>query len=177
MERYPQVMGYEIQANNWAYGPTGTCKILLSAVLAILFFAVSNYINQIVANTGFRAKEIATRRLFGSTGIQISLKLIAESTLMVAIAFTIGLGLAFAFEQDAVSLFRGKIDLASDINFSSVCLCLGFILLVGVVTGMSAHHLHGSRLKKKKMVCKTAFFNENVVHTQHFHYLCRRKVF
>ena len=202
MERYPQVMGYEIQANNWAYGPTGTCKILLkmkdravtdttrelihghvekaypmwgkmnmgdvvtltpltdvmfapqndgygllkgdrqriwillSAVLAILFFAVSNYINLTVANTGFRAKEMATRRLFGSTGIQISLKLIAESTLMVAIAFTIGLGLAFAFEQDAVSLFRGKIALASDINFSSVCLCLGFILLVGVVTGI-----------------------------------------
>lgn len=47
--------------------------ILLAAVLAILFFAVSNYINLTVANTGFRAKEMATRRLFGSSQRSISL--------------------------------------------------------------------------------------------------------
>ena len=59
-------------------------RILLAAVLAILFFAISNYINLTVANTGFRAKEMATRRLFGSSQTEISLKLIVESTLIVA---------------------------------------------------------------------------------------------
>ena len=201
IERYPQVMGYEMTNNSWAYGPTGTCKILmrlkegtaaetvcslitkhvesaypfwgktdmgevtltplrdvlfapqnegyglikgdrqrlyilLSAVLVILFFAVSNYINLTVANTGFRAKEMVTRRLLGSTSARITLKLIAESVLMVALSFAIGLLLAFCFEQDAASLFRGKIALARDISPTTIGVCLAFILLAGVVSGV-----------------------------------------
>lgn len=111
-------------------------RIMLAAVLAILFFAISNYINLTVANTGFRAKEMATRRLFGSSHRRISLKLIAESTLMVAVSFAIGLVLALCFQQDAANLFKGKIALVDDINIGSVSICLGFILLVGFVSGI-----------------------------------------
>ena len=111
-------------------------RIMLAAVLAILFFAISNYINLTVANTGFRAKEMATRRLFGSSQHRISLVLIAESTLMVAVTFAIGLALAFIFEQDAANLFEGKIALVDDINIGSVSVCLGFILLVGIISGV-----------------------------------------
>ena len=111
-------------------------RIMLAAVLAILFFAISNYINLTVANTGFRAKEMATRRLFGSSQHRISLELIAESILMVAVSFAIGLALAFIFEQDAANLFKGKIALADDINIGSLSICLGFILLVGIISGV-----------------------------------------
>ena len=110
--------------------------ILLAAVLAILFFAVSNYINLTVANTGFRAKEMATRRLFGSSQRAILLKLIAESTLMVAVCFALGLALAFYFQDDAAELFKGKIALTNDINVGTVCVCLGFVLLLGIVSGI-----------------------------------------
>ena len=110
--------------------------ILFSAVLAILFFAVSNYINLTVANTGFRAKEMATRRLLGSSSREISLKLIAESTLMVAVSFVIGLALAFCFQQDFAELFQGKIALQNDASWQSVAICLGFILLLGILSGM-----------------------------------------
>ena len=199
MERYPQVMGYQLKNNTFAYGATGATKaflmqkpgtsleskkamindyleknytdawgkyelsltpltdimfapqndgvglmkgdktrlhILLAAVLALLFFAVSNYINLTVANTGFRAKEMATRRLFGSSQHEISLKLIAESTLMVAVSFAIGLALALCFQDDAVELFRGKIALMNDINVGTVSVCIGFILLVGIISGI-----------------------------------------
>ena len=110
--------------------------ILLAAVLAILFFAVSNYINLTVANTGFRAKEMATRRLFGSSQREISLKLIAESTLMVAVSFVIGFALALCFQDDAAELFKGKIALMNDINIGTVSVCIGFILLVGIISGI-----------------------------------------
>ena len=200
MERFPQVMGYTLRPQSFAYGGTGACKaflmlrpgatldakkkvieahlaknymwehmenqeffatpltdimfapqnngagmqkgdktrlhILLAAVLAILFFAVSNYINLTVANTGFRAKEMATRRLFGSSQRQISLKLIAESTLMIAVAFLIGFALALCFQDDAAELFKGKIALLNDINLGTVSVCLGFILLVGIISGI-----------------------------------------
>ena len=199
MQRYPQVMGYQLENYTAAYGPNGVSKvffmlhpgtsldskksviadyldknyygkweateltftslkdimfapqndgagmqkgdksrlrILLAAVLAILFFAISNYINLTVANTGFRAKEMATRKLFGSSQNDISLKLIAESTLMVAVSFAIGLALAFAFQDDAVELFKGKIDLAGDISLGTVSVSIAFILLVGIISGI-----------------------------------------
>ena len=127
----PQNNGYGMQK-----GDKTRLHILLAAVLAILFFAVSNYINLTVANTGFRAKEMATRRLFGSSQRQISLKLIAESTLMIAVAFLIGFALALCFQDDAAELFKGKIALLNDITFGTVCVCLGFILLVGIISGI-----------------------------------------
>ena len=117
-------------------GDKSRLRILLAAVLALLFFAVSNYINLTVANTGFRAKEMATRRLFGSSQHEISLKLIIESTLMVTVCFAIGLALAFCFQDDAAELFKGKIDLLHDIRPGSVSVCLGFVLLLGVVSGI-----------------------------------------
>ena len=110
--------------------------ILLAAVLAILFFAISNYINLTVANTGFRAKEMATRKLFGSSQKDISLKLIAESTLMVVVSFAIGLALAFALQDEAIDLFKGKIDLAGDISLGTVSVSIAFILLVGIISGI-----------------------------------------
>ena len=127
----PQNNGYGMQK-----GDKTRLRILLAAVLAILFFAVSNYINLTVANTGFRAKEMATRRLFGGSQRQISLKMIAESTLMIVVAFLIGLALAFCFQDDAAELFRGKIALLNDINLGTVSVCLGFILLVGIISGI-----------------------------------------
>ncbi len=199
MQRYPQVMGYQLENYTAAYGPNGCSKvflmlhpgtsldskkavitdylaknyygkweenaltftplkdimfapqnngtgmlkgdktrlhILLAAVLAILFFAISNYINLTVANTGFRAKEMATRKLFGSSQKDISLKLIAESTLMVAVSFAIGLALAFALQDEAIDLFKGKIDLAGDISLGTVSVSIAFILLVGIISGI-----------------------------------------
>ncbi len=199
MQRYPQVMGYQLENYTAAYGPNGVSKvffmlhpgtnldskksviadyldkkyygkweatnlsftplkdimfapqndgagmqkgdksrlrILLAAVLAILFFAISNYINLTVANTGFRAKEMATRKLFGSSQNDISMKLIAESTLMVAISFVVGLALAFVFQDEAVELFKGKIDLYGDISLGTVSVCIALILLVGVISGI-----------------------------------------
>ena len=110
--------------------------ILLAAVLAILFFAVSNYINLTVANTGFRAKEMATRRLFGSSQRSISLKLIVESTLMVTFCFVAGFVLACCFQGEAAELFKGKIELMNDIRLDTVGVSMGFVLLTGIISGI-----------------------------------------
>ncbi len=117
-------------------GDKARLRILIAAVLALLFFAITNYINLTVANTGFRSKEMATRRLFGSSQRMIAWKLIAESTLMVAISFAIGLTLALCFQDDAMNLFKGKIAIIDDINIVSVSICLVGILLVGIVSGL-----------------------------------------
>lgn len=117
-------------------GDKSLLGILLAVVLAILLFAVTNYINLTVANTGFRAKEMATRRLLGSNGLGISLELIGESTLMVFISFLIGGALALLLEDKMAVLFKGKIDILRDINFSTVSVSLLFIVLTGIISGI-----------------------------------------
>lgn len=127
----PQNTGAGLQT-----GDKSLLGILLAVVLAILLFAVTNYINLTVANTGFRAKEMATRRLLGSDGLGISLELIGESTLMVFISFIIGGALALLLEDKVAVLFKGKIDILKDINFSTVSVSLVFIILTGVISGI-----------------------------------------
>ncbi len=117
-------------------GDKSLLGILLAVVLAILLFAITNYINLTVANTGFRAKEMATRRLLGSNGLGISLELIGESTLMVFISFIIGGALALLLEDKMAVLFKGKIDILKDINFSTVSASLLFIVLTGIISGI-----------------------------------------
>ena len=127
----PQNTGAGLQT-----GDKSLLGILLAVVLAILMFAVTNYINLTVANTGFRAKEMATRRLLGSDGLGISLELIGESTLMVFISFIIGGALALLLEDKMAVLFKGKIDILRDINFSTVSVSLLFIILTGIISGI-----------------------------------------
>ena len=127
----PQNTGAGLQT-----GDKSLLGILLAVVLAILMFAVTNYINLTVANTGFRAKEMATRRLLGSDGLGISLELIGESTLMVFISFIIGGALALLLEDKMAVLFKGKIDILKDINLATVSVSLVFIFLTGVISGI-----------------------------------------
>lgn len=127
----PQNTGAGLQT-----GDKSLLGILLAVVLAILMFAVTNYINLTVANTGFRAKEMATRRLLGSDGLGISLELIGESTLMVFISFIIGGALTLLLEDKMAVLFKGKIDILKDINFSTVSVSLLFIVLTGIISGI-----------------------------------------
>lgn len=109
-------------------GDNGKWKMLLAVIFAVLFFAVSNYVNLTVANTSFRTKEMATRRLLGSSRAEITLKMMTESLLMVTVTFLLGLGMAFLFQQDFATLFQGIIALEKDINPMSLSVCVLFIL-------------------------------------------------
>lgn len=117
-------------------GDKSLLLILLSAGLAILLFAVTNYINLTVANTGFRAKEMAVRQLLGSDRGHVCLSLVGESTLMVAVSFVIGFLLALLFQNDAAALFKGKIDLLSDLSAGTVSVCLAFVVVLGALSGI-----------------------------------------
>ena len=52
--------------------------VLMSVGILILIFAIINYINLTVAQAGQRAKEMATRRLLGSSRVELFLRLMLE---------------------------------------------------------------------------------------------------
>ncbi len=111
-------------------------RVLSLVGIVILVFALTNYINLTVAQAAFRAKEMATRRLLGSSRTAIFWRLMAESTLLCALSLSIGIGLAFIFEPYAGNLLNTDIDIASCINLATIAVTLGILIVAGVLAGL-----------------------------------------
>lgn len=109
--------------------------VLMSVGILILLFAVLNYINLTVAQAGFRAKEMATRRLLGSSRMELFWRLMSESVLMCLIALILAIWLSFIVEEVANDLLQTKLDLT--VLFSPVWISaiLAFILIIGGISG------------------------------------------
>lgn len=102
----------------------------------ILLFAIINYINLTVAQAGRRAKEMATRRLLGSSRVELFLRLMMEATLLTLFSFAIGLFLAVAglpYARDLLQVPLTLEVLASPLWIGAIVL---FILLTGFLSGL-----------------------------------------
>ena len=129
---------YFLSQNNdggFNYGSWPFVMILFGVGAVILLFAVMNYINLTVAQTGFRAKEMAARRLLGASRGEIILKLILESIFLCVVAFVIALFLAAAVEPGASRLLGSKIGVWQDMTPAVVACYAAFIVVLGVVAG------------------------------------------
>jgi len=102
----------------------------------ILIFAVINYINLTVAQTGSRAREMATRRLLGSSRGELFNRLIFESSIICIISFLIGLFLAFAALPFANDLLQAKIDLTGFFKIENCLIIITVILAIGFISGL-----------------------------------------
>ncbi|MCD8237063.1 MAG: FtsX-like permease family protein [Prevotellaceae bacterium] len=103
--------------------------------IIILLMSVFNYVGMSVAQTSYRAKEMATRRLLGSSKQSIFWRMIGESAMMVTCSFLIAFLLALAVEPYAIDLLQLKMDIADDVSPLYVAMCLLFILLLSFVSG------------------------------------------
>lgn len=122
---------YTLAKGDWQF-----VMILLSVGILILLFAIINYINLTVAQTAFRAKEMATRRLLGSSRGDLFLRLIMESTLMTFISFLLGAFLAVFFSPYASRLLNARINLSDFVTPGYVLLAVAVILLIGILAGL-----------------------------------------
>lgn len=110
--------------------------VLLATALLILFFAVINYINLSVAQTGFRAQEAAMRRLLGGSRGELFRSLILESITICAASFLIGLGLAFAFEPIFQHMLDTEVTVAGGLTWTNIGMIIGGVFLLGVLSGI-----------------------------------------
>ncbi len=124
---------YKSDATN--YGDWSFVVILISVGILVLLFAIVNYINLTVAQTGFRAKEMATRRLLGASRKELFGKLITESLLMCFAAFVIGFLLAVALEHSADYLLQTRISLISNLNGTYFISYSTLIVIVALLSG------------------------------------------
>ncbi len=138
LDVYPFEESYfsEIHSGNLNYGDGKLLKLLFSAGLVILLFAIMNYINLTVALAGKRAKEMATRRLLGEGRLQIMWRLIGESSILCAISMIIGIALAFAMQPYASALLETPIDIAGCANVTTIGLLFFILAVMGVTSGI-----------------------------------------
>ena len=110
--------------------------VLMSVGILILIFAVFNYINLTVAQAGQRAKEMATRRLLGSSRKELFMRLIMESTLMTLFSFILGLLFAIAALPTANNLLDTHIDLLDICTPAWIIAIIVLLLLIGFLSGL-----------------------------------------
>ena len=110
--------------------------LFLVTGIIILFMAIFNYVNMSIAQTTYRAKEMATRKLLGSSRSDIFWRMIGESSIMTVIAFILGFLLAKAAEPIAMDLLGVKLDLTGDLSFMT---CLSYLLLIVLLSNISGY--------------------------------------
>ncbi|MCC8154877.1 MAG: ABC transporter permease [Tannerellaceae bacterium] len=122
--------GFLFTQGDWTF-----VMILLSVGVLILIFAVINYVNLSVAQTGFRAKEMATRRLLGSSRRELFFRLMAESILLSVVSFIIGVLLAVAVLPFVNDLLQTSMDLKEMLTPFILFLTALMVVLIGAVSG------------------------------------------
>ena len=118
------------------FGNRSFVNLLLAMCLLLLAFAVLNYINMTTALTGFRAKEMATRRLVGADKRSIFLKVIAESTVICGISMLLAILLAEAIAPMASRMLEYPVSIFKAVTPVNVLLVLAFIAVLGVLSGI-----------------------------------------
>ena len=110
--------------------------VLMSVGFLILIFAVINYINLTVAQAGFRAKEMATRRLLGSSRGELFMRLMLESTLLTFISLIIGVLLALAVVPFVNDLLQTRVDMSVLGRPVWLLALVSLTVVVGVLSGL-----------------------------------------
>lgn len=110
--------------------------LMLAAAAVLLLFAVMNYVNLTVAQVSFRAKEMAMRRLLGSSKSDIAVRMFCESFSLVLASMLIGVILAFAALPYAEQILGLPIDLAMAVNPTTLGILTAVIFITSILSGI-----------------------------------------
>ena len=117
------------------HGSREMAHIYVVVALLVLVFAIFNYVNLSVSLTTERSKEMATRRLLGSSRLQVFAKLVTESIFFTAVAFIIAYLIALALQDKAIEMANCQMNLLKDTGVVAIVAILLSVILVGSMAG------------------------------------------
>lgn len=94
----------------------GFVKLFAGAGILLLLFALLNYISLTVAQIGFRAKEMASRRLLGEQKWEIVLRYFKEAMLLTVVSFALALLMIQVLGPQAKILLGKEVDLMDNLT-------------------------------------------------------------
>jgi putative ABC transport system permease protein len=118
------------------FGDRSFVNLLLAMCLMLLLFAILNYVNLSTALIGFRAKEMATRRLVGATKTGIFMKMIGESTLLCAVAMGLAILLAEALSPTATRVLDYQISIFGAVSLVNILVVIALMVILGFIAGI-----------------------------------------
>ena len=118
------------------HGSRQMAYLYLVVALLVLVFAIFNYVNLSVSLTTERSKEMATRRLLGSSRWQVFGKLIGESICFTAVAFVLAYLLALTLQDKAAEMANCRMDLLKDTGAVTIISFVVGIALTGLLAGV-----------------------------------------
>lgn len=111
-------------------------KLFTAAGIFLLLFAVLNYISLTVAQTGFRAKEMASRRLLGTQQAGIIARYISESFILTVISFAFALIFVKLISPHLSELIDKDIAPLKDMGWIEILFITLLLLLLSVLSGI-----------------------------------------
>lgn len=118
------------------FGDRSFVNLLLAMCLMLLLFAILNYVNLSTALIGFRAKEMATRRLVGATKSGIFMKMIGESTLLCTVAMGLAILLAEALSPAATRVLDYQISIFGAVSLVNILVVIALMVILGFIAGI-----------------------------------------
>ncbi|MEG0947889.1 MAG: FtsX-like permease family protein [Bacteroidales bacterium] len=149
------------------YGNKSFVYILFGVGLIILLFAIINYINLTIAQNGIRAREMATKRLLGTTAAGLFNTMILETTLLSFVSLLIALGLTILLTPFAENVLETTLDLSLLLSPGAILLLALLVIITGALAGFlpaltiygikPINIIKGSYQRENKMVFSKLF--------------------
>jgi putative ABC transport system permease protein len=110
--------------------------VLFAIVILILVLAIINYMNLTIAQSGARVKEMALKKLLGSSRKKLIFQHVNESIILCFGAFLLAMFLSFLAEPIFNSLLDTQLNLAGEFTISTILITLVLVVLVGFISGI-----------------------------------------
>ncbi len=110
--------------------------VLSGITLLILILSIINYINLTIAHSGFRNKEVAIKKLMGSSRGSLIRQHVSESVFICFIAFGLGILLSSVARPVFNSLLETNINVIENVSISTIAGFVAIVLLVGAISGI-----------------------------------------
>lgn len=115
---------------------TDFIKLFTAAGIFLLLFAVLNYISLTVAQTGFRAKEMASRRLLGTQKSGVIIRYISESFILTVISFAFAIIIIKPISSYLSEVIGKEISPLNDIGWMEILFIVTLLLLLSALSGI-----------------------------------------
>ena len=111
-------------------------KLFTAAGIFLLLFAVLNYISLTVAQTGFRVKEMASRRLLGTQQSGIIARYISESFILTVISFAFAIILVRLISPHLSELIGKEVSPFKDMGWMEIVFITLLLIVLSVLSGI-----------------------------------------
>ena len=114
----------------------GFLKILSGIVFLILLLSIINYVNLTVAQSSFRSREIAIKKLIGGKKKDLLLQTLLESIILSFLSLGLAFILCFQVEPIFNDLLDTKLNLIKELTLNNTSIALLFMIGIGLISGI-----------------------------------------